>query len=85
MYIQKASDARRSYASIVNVATQFDGNREGTLLDIDANNMAEFITDFYKDTNVDPKDVEFVETYGSALKVSFKINNNKMLTNTCKK
>ncbi|EEZ97866.2 fatty acid synthase [Tribolium castaneum] len=68
LYIQRASDAKRSYASIVNVATQFDGNREGTLLDIDSNNMAEFISDFYKDIDVDPKDVEFVETYGSALK-----------------
>ena len=69
MYLQKSSEARRHYATVVNVATQFDGDREGTLLDIDANNMAEFISDFYKQTDVDPNEVEFVEAYGSALKV----------------
>jgi fatty acid synthase len=70
LYIQRASEARRSYASVVNVATRFDGNREGTLLDIDANNLAEFIDEFYDECDVDPSEVEFVEAYGCALKVS---------------
>ncbi|RZB84952.1 fatty acid synthase, partial [Asbolus verrucosus] len=68
LYIQRASEARRCYATIVNCATQFDGNREGTLIDIDANNMAEFINDFYEECKVDPNEVEFVEAYGCALK-----------------
>lgn len=48
----------------------FDGYREGTLLDIDANNMAEFIDEVYQECGVDPSEVEFVEAYGSAIKVS---------------
>lgn len=68
LYIQKASDARRSYASIVNVATQFNGNRNGRILDLDVDCLTDFLGDFYAGCDVDPKDVEYVETYGSGQK-----------------
>ncbi|KAJ8967373.1 hypothetical protein NQ314_002933 [Rhamnusium bicolor] len=68
MYIQKASEARRSYASVLNVATTFDGNREGNLLNMDVSNMVEFLEEFYEKIPVKPEEVDFVETYGCALK-----------------
>ncbi|KAJ8961709.1 hypothetical protein NQ318_021309 [Aromia moschata] len=68
MYIQKASEARRCYASVLNVATRFDGNREGDFCTIDVPNMVEFLEDFYQETPVKPEEVEFVEAYGCALK-----------------
>ncbi|XP_060524806.1 fatty acid synthase-like [Cylas formicarius] len=70
LYIQKASEARRAYASVVNVATRFDGNREGTLLDISVPNMVEFMNEFYDRSSVKPEEVEFIETYGCANKIT---------------
>ncbi|KAK9878926.1 hypothetical protein WA026_003749 [Henosepilachna vigintioctopunctata] len=67
-FLQRASEAKRSYASVVHVATTFDGDREGKLLDLDVDNMAEFISEFYKNAKVDPKEVDFVEAYGGAIK-----------------
>ncbi|KAL3278583.1 hypothetical protein HHI36_016128 [Cryptolaemus montrouzieri] len=67
-FMQRATEAKRSYANVVHVATSFDGNREGKLLDFDVDNMTEFISEFYETAKVDPREVEFVEAYGSAIK-----------------
>ncbi|XP_044760998.1 fatty acid synthase-like [Coccinella septempunctata] len=67
-FVQRAQEAKRSYANIVHVATRFDGQREGKLLDIDVDNLTEFLSEFYETAKVDPKEVEFVEAYGSAIK-----------------
>lgn len=71
-FVQRAQEAKRSYANIVHVATRFDGQREGKLTEIDVDNLTEFLDDFYEDAKVDPRDVEFVEAYGAAIKVSIK-------------
>ncbi|CAG9823792.1 unnamed protein product [Phaedon cochleariae] len=68
LYIQRASEARRHYASIIHIATRFDGNREGDLLTVDSGNMVEFLEEFYEKSPVKPEQIEFVETYGCALK-----------------
>ncbi|XP_018570431.1 fatty acid synthase-like [Anoplophora glabripennis] len=68
MYIQRSSEARRSYASVLRAATQFDGNRKGDLLTIDPDNMAEFLEEFYQKCTVKPEEVDLIETYGCALK-----------------
>ncbi|KAJ8922067.1 hypothetical protein NQ315_008708 [Exocentrus adspersus] len=39
MYVQRSSQARRCYASVLKAATRFDGYREGPLLDISVDNM----------------------------------------------
>ncbi|CAH0563662.1 unnamed protein product [Brassicogethes aeneus] len=67
-FIQKATDAKRSYCSILNVDTIFNGNREGNLTDIDVDSMADFMKEFYKDLEVKPSEVEYVEAYGTGLK-----------------
>ncbi|XP_066149955.1 fatty acid synthase-like isoform X1 [Euwallacea fornicatus] len=64
LYLQKASEARRSYASIVNIATMFDGNHEGNIQNLSVPNMVEFMNKFYEGAPVKPEDVEFVEAYG---------------------
>ncbi|XP_045461517.1 fatty acid synthase-like isoform X2 [Harmonia axyridis] len=68
LFVQRAEEARRSYANIVHVATRFDGHREGKLTDIDVDNLTEFLGEFYETAKVDPRDVEFVEAYGAAIK-----------------
>lgn len=70
LFVQRACDAKRKYASVLNVSTCFNGNRDGTLLDLDLPSMVEFISEFYSKTDVDPKEVQFVEAYGSGQKVS---------------
>lgn len=69
MYIQRSGEARRNYATILASGTTFDGNRPGTLLEINSNNLAEFIEEVYEKTDVDPSEVQYVEAYGCALKV----------------
>lgn len=69
LYLQRACDAKRHYATIVNAATMFNGYREGTLLDLDLPSMVDFMQDFYKNAGVDPSVVPFVEAYGSGQKV----------------
>lgn len=69
LYLQRACDAKRVYATVVNAATMFNGYREGTLLDLDLPSMVDFMNDFYKKAGVDPSVVPFVEAYGSAQKV----------------
>lgn len=68
LYIQRSVDARRHYASVVNVATRFDGTTADSFLSIDEDNMVKFLEEFYEKCKVKPNDVEFVETYGCALK-----------------
>lgn len=69
LYLQRACDAKRNYATIVNVATCFNGFRDGNLLDLDLPGMLEFLSEFYSKCPVDPRSVPFIETYGSAQKV----------------
>ncbi|KAF7281302.1 hypothetical protein GWI33_004884 [Rhynchophorus ferrugineus] len=67
-YIQKASEAKRSYASIVNVGAIFDGTGEGNILNVTVPNMVNFLNDFYEKSPVKPDEIQFLETYGCGLK-----------------
>lgn len=69
LYLQRACDAKRIYATVVNAATMFNGYREGTLLDLDLPSMVDFMDNFYKKAGVNPDIVPFVEAYGSGQKV----------------
>lgn len=69
LYVQRACQAKRVYASILGASSRFNGNREGGFRDLDTNAMTKFIQEFYDDCKVDPKDVEYVECYGSAQQV----------------
>ncbi|XP_057655807.1 fatty acid synthase-like [Diorhabda carinulata] len=68
LYIQRSTDARRQYASVVNVATRFDGTTSDKFLSIDEDNMVKFLEEFYEKCEVKSNDVEFVEAYGCGLK-----------------
>ncbi|KAF5286879.1 hypothetical protein FQA39_LY00412 [Lamprigera yunnana] len=67
-YLQRACDAKRSYATILGANSRFNGNREGAFRDLDTNAITDFIREFYDDCKVNPKEVEFVECYGSGQK-----------------
>ncbi|XP_030762053.1 fatty acid synthase-like [Sitophilus oryzae] len=67
-FLQKASAARRSYASIEHIGTRFDGNGEGNILNTTVPNLVEFLNEFYETSPVKPEEIQFLETYGSGLK-----------------
>lgn len=69
MYLQKATDAKRCYGTILNVATEFNGNRGGPYLSYDVPCMIDFMERFYAKCGVDPREVEYLEAYGCGLKV----------------
>ncbi|KAB0802399.1 hypothetical protein PPYR_04585 [Photinus pyralis] len=66
--LQRKEDAKRSYATILGANSRFNGNREGAFRDLNTDAMANFIREFYDECKVDPKEVEFVECYGSGQK-----------------
>lgn len=69
LYITKASLARRSYCTILNVLTEYNGDRDGPYLNHHGPGIAKFMNKFYSKCGVDPSEVEYLEAYGCALPV----------------
>ncbi|CAH2093765.1 unnamed protein product [Euphydryas editha] len=72
LFLQKAKDARRIYAEVVHVKSEFTsilqgekGARYGFYRN--PSDMAKFIKNFYDETKVKPESVEYVEAFGSAV------------------
>lgn len=68
LYLQRASEAKRSYATILKANTCFNAPPTGNILQASAEKMIEFLEEFYEDSPVPPEKVEFVEAYGCGLK-----------------
>lgn len=68
-YIQKVSEAKRCYGTIVSVDTQFNGNTENEFLKIDNKRMKEFLEEFYSNSPIKPEQIDYLETYGCGIKV----------------
>lgn len=66
--LQRKEDAKRSYCTILGANSRFNGNREGAFRDLNTDAMTNFIQEFYEECKVDPKEVEYVECYGSGQK-----------------
>lgn len=45
------------------------GNHDGTITDHDGNHFKSLLLDTYKEANIDPATVDFIEAYGSGIKV----------------
>jgi len=69
LYLQKASEAKRSYGTLLNVKSAQFGNHDGTLTDHDGNYFKSLLLDSYKEVDIDPATVDFIEAYGSGIKV----------------
>lgn len=69
MLLQKASDAKRSYGTLLNVRSmQFGDNQEHILEHVGAD-FKSLLINSYAEVNIDPATVEFVEANGSGIKV----------------
>jgi len=69
MYLQKASEAKRSYGTLLSVRSVHFGDHEGHITEHNRNNLKSLLLDSYKQANIDPASVEYIEAYGSGIKV----------------
>ncbi|CAH1725990.1 unnamed protein product [Aphis gossypii] len=68
MYLQKASEAKRSYGTLLSVRSIQFGDHEGHITEHNGKNLKSLLLDSYKLANIDPASVEFIEAYGSGIK-----------------
>lgn len=81
LYITKANLAKRSYCTILNVMSEYNGNRDGPYLRHDSGSIVDFMKKFYTKSGVDPSSVEYLETYGCGLPVYTIHLTNKIYSN----
>jgi len=53
----------------VDVKSMQFGNHDGTLTEHDGNQFKSLLLDSYKEADIDPATVDFIEAYGSGIKV----------------
>ncbi|XP_038216620.1 fatty acid synthase-like [Zerene cesonia] len=71
LFVQKAKDARRIYAEVVYAKSEFSGfvnGQNGPKYGFyrEPEKLESFLNQFYKEAQVDPKEVQYVEAAGSA-------------------
>lgn len=69
LFIQKASVARRTYATVVNARCNTDGNKEQGITFPAGAMQKKLIKEVYAEANVNPADVAYVEAHGTGTKV----------------
>lgn len=69
VYIQKASVARRTYASILGAKTNTDGYKEQGITFPAGSMQNKLIREVYSEAGVDPSEVVYVEAHGTGTKV----------------
>lgn len=88
MLLQKASDAKRSYGTLLNVNSVQFGDNHRHMTEYNEIHFKSLLLDCYKKANIDPATVEYVEAYGSGIKVIiikrlYKTSKNYCLIRTC--
>lgn len=69
MLMQKAPDARRVYASVLNVRTNTDGSKEQGITYPDGRIQNRLIRETYEAIGLNPNEVVYVEAHGTGTKV----------------
>lgn len=67
--LQKASNARRVYATVVHAKSNTDGYKEQGITFPLGERQAVLLEEVYREANVDPSMVKYVETHGTGTKV----------------
>ncbi|KAI5651690.1 acyl transferase domain-containing protein [Phthorimaea operculella] len=68
LFLQKSQDALRIYAEVVNAKNECDFTSDGHTSNGFCRNpkqLADFVRRFYQETKISPRDVEYVEAFGS--------------------
>ncbi|XP_030757326.1 fatty acid synthase [Sitophilus oryzae] len=69
VFLQKASAARRVYASVLGAKTNTDGNKEQGITFPSGAMQNRLIRETYEDIGISPQDVVYVEAHGTGTKV----------------
>ncbi|XP_011311362.1 fatty acid synthase [Fopius arisanus] len=69
VYLQKARDARRVYATVVHAKTNVDGNKVMGITYPSGEMQNKLMHEVYAESGVDPSDVVYVEAHGTGTKV----------------
>lgn len=69
IYLQKASVARRVYATVLGSKTNTDGHKDQGITFPSGNMQNKLIREVYLENNIDPNDVAYVEAHGTGTKV----------------
>jgi len=56
----------------VNVKSVQFGNHFGNITEHNENNFKSLLLDSYKEANIDPASIDYIEAYGSGIKVIYK-------------
>ena len=70
IFLQKASAAKRVYATVVNARTNTDGNKEQGITFPSGNMQKKLIKEVYAEAGINPADVAYVEAHGTGTKVN---------------
>lgn len=68
-FLQRASDSRRIYASVLNVRINTDGYKEQGITFPNGEMQKRLIKETYEEINMNPADVTYVEAHGTGTKV----------------
>lgn len=69
IFLQKTINAKRVYATVLNVRTNTDGYKEQGITYPDGRMQNRLIRETYEEINLDPNDVAYVEAHGTGTKV----------------
>ncbi|KAG8266063.1 hypothetical protein J6590_079793, partial [Homalodisca vitripennis] len=78
-FLQRASEAKRNYATVVCARADCLGPRACSLIHFDSL-LAESLQDFYKTNNIDPEDIAYLEADGSGIKYFDQLELNSLAT-----
>ncbi|XP_054923034.2 fatty acid synthase-like [Dermacentor andersoni] len=68
-FIQRAREARRVYAKVVNVKSNADGYKSGGLTVPSTKMQAKLLREVYAEAKIDPTEVDYVEAHGTGTKI----------------
>lgn len=71
IFLQKASAAKRVYATIVNARTNTDGYKEQGITFPSGEMQKKLVKEVYLEAGINPADVVYVEAHGTGTKVSY--------------
>jgi fatty acid synthase len=84
IYLQKAKDARRVYATVLHTKTNTDGYKGQGITYPNGNMQNQLMREVYNEAGINPADVVYVEAHGTGTKVGDPIEMNSIDQLFCK-
>ena len=69
IYLQKAQEAKRIYATVIHCKTNCDGYKEQGITYPSGQMQKALLDDFYKECGVNPSTIDYIEAHGTGTKV----------------